>query len=81
MMKMSVNTKAQVTATPTALLAASYAEYDGLLDALEAVQQKLRSKRRFRALARRKLRRQRHDLCEALADVHEKIAEYDFVVM
>jgi hypothetical protein len=80
MMKMSVNI-AQETATPTSLLAALYAEYDGLLDALDAVQQKLRSKQRFCALARGKLRRQRHHLCEALADVHEKIAEYDFVVM
>jgi hypothetical protein len=80
-MQMLLNIKAQEMATPAAMLAALYAEYDGLLDELEAVQRKLRAKRRFRALARRKLRQQRHDLCEALADVHEKIAEFDFVVM
>jgi hypothetical protein len=79
--KLSSDTEAQEIATPTAWLTALYAQYDGLLDELETVQQKLQSKRRFRAIARRKLRRRRNNLCEALADVHEKIADFDFVVM
>jgi hypothetical protein len=67
--------------TPTAQLTTLYAEYDCLLDALEVLQRKLTSIRRYNPLTRCKLRRQRDDLCEALADVHEKIADYDFVVM
>ncbi|MGZ4869909.1 MAG: hypothetical protein ACXV2F_06085 [Halobacteriota archaeon] len=72
---------AQEMATPAAWLAALYAEYDSLFDSLEAVQQTLWSTRCFHALARKKLRRQRDDLCEALADVHEKLVDFDFVVM
>jgi hypothetical protein len=67
--------------TPTSLLATLYAEYDGLLEELEAVQRELQAKRGWHLLASRTLRRQRYDLCEALADVHEKIADFDFVVM
>ena len=67
--------------TPTALLLTLYAEYDGLLEELETVQRELRAKRGWHLLASRTLRRQRYDLCEALADVHEKIADFDCVVM
>jgi hypothetical protein len=80
-MKIPTDTNMREMATPSALLAALYAEYDGLFDSLEAVQRKLRSTRRCHTLARKKLRRQRDDLCEALADVHEKLADFDFVVM
>jgi hypothetical protein len=72
---------AQEMTTPASWLAALYSEYDGLFDSLEVVQRKLRSTRRCHALARKKLRKQRDDLCEALADVHEKLADFDFVVM
>jgi hypothetical protein len=67
--------------TPTSLLATLYSEYDGLLEELEAVQRELQAKPGWHLLASRTLRRQRFDLCEALADVHEKIADFDFVVM
>ncbi len=69
-----------VTITPTTQLTALYAEYDGLLDALEVVHRKLTISR-HKALTRYKLRRQRNDLCEALADVHEKLSDFDFVLM
>ncbi|MGB8312778.1 MAG: hypothetical protein WCE81_13130 [Halobacteriota archaeon] len=65
--------------TPTAQVVALYAEYDGLLDTLEAVQLQLKSKRCRDQITHNKLRMQIHDICEALADVHEKIA--DFVIM
>jgi hypothetical protein len=58
-----------------------YAEYNGLLDALEVVQRKLGSASRLNQLTRYKLRRERNDLCEAVSDVHEKIADFDFVLM
>jgi hypothetical protein len=70
-----------VAITPTTQLTALYAEYDSLLDALEGVQRKLTATSRLSPLKRYKLRRQRDDLCEALADVHEKIADFDFVLM
>jgi hypothetical protein len=69
-----------VTITPTTQLTALYAEYDGLLDALEVVHRKLTISR-HNPLTRYKLRRQRNDLCEALADVHEKLSDFDFVLM
>jgi hypothetical protein len=69
-----------VTITPTTQLTALYAEYDGLLDALEVVHRKL-TIRRHNPLTRYKLRMQRNDLCEALADVHEKLSDFDFVLM
>jgi hypothetical protein len=65
--------------TPTAQVVALYAEYDGLLDTLEAAQLQLESKRCRNQITYNKLRMQIHDICEALADVHEKIA--DFVIM
>jgi hypothetical protein len=65
--------------TPTAQVVALYAEYDGLLDMLDAVKLQLKSKRRRDQITHNKLRMQMHDICEALADVHEKIA--DFVIM
>jgi len=68
-----------VMITPTAQVVALYAEYDGLLDTLEAAQLQLKSKRCRNQITYNKLRMQIHDICEALADVHEKIA--DFVVM
>ena len=67
--------------TPTALLTALYAEYDGLLDSLESVQLQLQPQGRSNEMTRGELQRKAHDICEALADVHEKIADYDFVVM
>jgi hypothetical protein len=67
--------------TPTSMLATLYSEYDGLLEELETVQRELKAKRGWHLLASRTLRRQRYDLCEALADVHEKIADYDLVIM
>ena len=75
---MSTDTNTQLMAmTPTTQLTTLYAEYDGLLDALEVLQRKLTSIRRCNLLMRCKLRRQRNDLCEALADVREKIADFD----
>ena len=65
--------------TPTAQVVTLYAEYDDLLDTLEAVQLQLKSKRYRDQITHYKLRMQIHDICEALADVHEKIA--DFVIM
>jgi hypothetical protein len=80
--QMSTDTNTPLVAiTPTTQLTALYAEYDGLLDTLELVQRKLVSTSRLNPLTRYKLRRQRNDLCEALADVHEKIADFDFVLM
>jgi hypothetical protein len=67
--------------TPTALLTALYAEYDGLLDSLESVQLQLKSKDFSNERTRSQLRNEVHNICEALADVHEKIADFDFVVM
>jgi hypothetical protein len=67
--------------TPTALLTALYAEYDGLLDSLESVRSQLKSKGCKNEMMHIELRRKAHEICEALADVHEKIADYDFVVM
>jgi len=79
---MSTDTNAALEAiTPATQLTALYAEYDGLLDALEEVQRKLASTSRLNPLTRSKLRKQRNDLCEILADVHEKIADFDFVLM
>lgn len=65
--------------TPTAQVVALYAEYDGLLDTLEAVQLQLKSKRCRDQITHNKLQMQIHDICEALADIHDKIA--DFVIM
>ena len=65
--------------TPTAQVVALYAEYDGLLDTLETIQLQLKSRRCRDQITHSKLRMQIHDICEALADVHEKIA--DFVIM
>ncbi len=67
--------------TPTALLTALYAEYDGLLDSLESVQLQLKSKDICDGMMRGELQRKVHDICEAVADVHEKIADFDFDVM
>jgi hypothetical protein len=79
--EMSTDTNAPLVAiTPTTQLTALYAEYDSLLDALEVLQRKLTISR-HNPLTRYKLRRQRNDLCEALADVHEKMADFDFVLM
>jgi hypothetical protein len=69
-----------VAITPTTRLTALCAEYDDLLDALEVLHRKLTSVSRLKPLTRYKLRTQRNDLCEALADVHEKIADFDFVL-
>jgi len=76
---MNAETASQMT--PTAMLTALYAEYDELLDALDAVQRELHATGCLHACARKKLQQQKHELCEALADVHEKLADFDFVVM
>ena len=79
---MSTDTNTPLVAmTPTTELTALYAEYDGLLDALEVLRRKLTPISHHNPLTRYKLRRQKNDLCEALADVHEKIADFDFVLM
>jgi hypothetical protein len=66
--------------TPTAQVVALYAEYDSLLDALEAVQLQLQLQLRVKRCRDRRvynaLRVQVREICEALADVHEKIAEF-----
>jgi hypothetical protein len=67
--------------TPTALLKALYAEYDGLLDSLESVQLQLKAKCSYNETTRRKLQLTAHSICEALADVHEKLDDFDFVIM
>jgi hypothetical protein len=67
--------------TPTALLTALYAEYDGLLDSLELVQSQMKSQGCSEERMHIELRRKAHEICEALADVHEKIADFDFVIM
>lgn len=67
--------------TPTALLTALYAEYEGLLDSLESVRSQMKSKGCKNEMKHIELRRKAHEICEALADVHEKIADYDFVIM
>ena len=69
----------QLMITPTKQVIALYAEYDGLLDTLEAVQLQLKSKYCCNQIMHNKLRMQIHDICEALADVSEKIA--DFVII
>jgi hypothetical protein len=80
--QMSTDTNAPLEViTPATQLTALYAEYDGLLDALEEVQRKLISTSRLNPLTRKKLRRRRDNLCETLADVHEKMADFDFVLM
>ena len=62
--------------TPAERFTGLYAGYEGLLDTLDAVERKLHDHTR----ACTKLRRRRNTLREALADVHEKIADYDVVV-
>jgi hypothetical protein len=62
--------------TPTAQIVALYAEYDRLLDALEAVQSQLQSMHCRDQRVHNTLRTRAHDICEALADAHEKIAEF-----
>ena len=67
--------------TPSAWLAALYAEYDGLLETLESLQVQLKSQGRLNQMKRRELRRKVHSVCEKLADVHEQMADFDFVIM
>jgi hypothetical protein len=62
--------------TPTVQIVALYAGYDRLLDALEAVQSQLQSTHCRDQRVHNTLRMRVHDICEALADVHEKIAEF-----
>jgi len=77
-MPTDTNTK-QLMMTPTAQVVALYAEYDGLLDTLKAVQLQLKSKRCNNQITLSKLRIQIRGIYDALADVHEKIA--NFVIM
>lgn len=67
--------------TPTALLTALYAEYDGLLDSFEPVQLQLKEKGACNETTRRELQRKIQGICGALADVHEKLDDFDFVIM
>jgi hypothetical protein len=67
--------------TPSAQLIALYAEYDDLLDTFDRLESKLNAQSRYKIFKRRELRRKMHAICEKLADVHEKIADYDFVIM
>jgi hypothetical protein len=69
------------TVTPTALLTALYAEYDGLLDSFESVQLLLKAKGSDNETTRRKLQLTARSICEALADVHEKLDDFDFVII
>lgn len=61
--------------TPTALLIALYAEYDGLLNSRESVRSQMKSQDCSNEVIRVELRRKAHEIYEALADVHEKIAD------
>jgi hypothetical protein len=65
-----------VMMTPTVQIVALYAEYDRLLDALEAVQSQLQSTHCRDQRVHNTLRMQVHNICKALAEVHEKIAEF-----
>lgn len=78
-MKISTDTNLRGMATPSALLAALYAEYDGLLDTLESLQLQLKSQGRLNVVKRNELRRKLRAICEKLADVHEQMADFDFV--
>ncbi|MGZ4926496.1 MAG: hypothetical protein ACXV4B_08610 [Halobacteriota archaeon] len=78
-MKIPTDTNMRGTATPSALLAALYAEYDGLLDTLESLQLQFKSQGRLNMMKRNELRRKLHAICEKLADVHEQMAIFDFV--
>jgi hypothetical protein len=71
----------EIPVTPSAQLIALYAEYDDLLDTLDILQSKLNAQSRYNIFKRNELRRKVHVICEKLADVHEKIADYDFVIM
>jgi hypothetical protein len=66
---------------PSAQLWELYAEYDDLLDTLEILESQLKLQSRFNIVKRKELRRKVHAIFEKLADVHEKIADYDFVIM
>lgn len=79
-MKIPTDTNLRGMVTPTTLLAALYAEYDGLLDTLESLQLQLKSQGRLNMMKRKELRRKLHAICEKLADVHEQMADFDFVV-
>jgi hypothetical protein len=67
--------------TPLAQLRELYAEYDDLLDTLEILESQLKLQSRYNIVKRNELRRKVHAIFEKLADVHEKIADYDFVIM
>jgi|GEM_PF-3282503 len=77
--KMPETNATQFMITPTAQIVELYAEYDDLLDALESVQLQLQSESCRNQITHTKLRMHMHGICEALAAVHEKIA--DFVIM
>jgi hypothetical protein len=77
--KMPDTTAKRFMITPTAQIVELYAEYDDLLEALEAVQLQLQSESCRNQITHIKLRVQMHGICEALADVHERIS--DFVLM
>jgi uncharacterized protein Yka (UPF0111/DUF47 family) len=69
----------RIMITPTTQIVELYAEYDDLLDALEAIRLQLQSESCHNQITQTKLRVQMHRICEALADVHERIS--DFVMM
>jgi hypothetical protein len=67
--------------TPSTQLIALYAEYDDLLDTFDILESKLNALSRYNIFKRNELRRKVHAICEKLADVHEKIADYDFILL
>ena len=67
--------------TPTAQLGELYAEYDDLLDTLDILNSQLKAQNRFHIMKRNELKRHVQVIFEKLADVHEKIADYDFAIM
>jgi len=67
--------------TPTAQLGELYTEYDDLLDTLDMLNSQFKPQNRFHIMKRNELKRQVQVIFEKLADVHEKIADYAFVIM
>ena len=65
--------------TPSAQLRELYCEYDDLLDSLDILESQLKSQSRYHIIKRKELRTKVHYIFERLADVHEKIADFDFV--
>ncbi len=71
----------RIPVTPSAQLIALYAEYDDLLDTLDALESELNAQSRYNIRKRNELRRNMRATFEKLADVHEELADYDFVIL